>query len=445
MGDDYLAMFHHLFFVMSLSGSVVFLVYGLTYPIARKYFSQSWRKRILCSSLFFYLVPLPLFKAFTLSRLKIAFPFPHESVPIDLEYTIQIQNDQYLLGSGVIMAGVFVFCIIVIAAIIIIRQLRRYLAIYRTYMLKEFYEIPSGQLEGIFLLTKEELRIKKPVRLICSKLCDAPVTIGVFSPTIVLPPVNKIDLSFNDYKFILKHELLHIKNKDLLLKFLAFFALALHWYNPICYLLYFELCMVSEMSCDCGVIKDAGDSQRQQYSRLILNLAAACGSRKGRFEIGLVNHGAAAFERRILEIKKAGRNTSPILSCIVMVFVCIAGTITSFSYGAPQGYRTEDIKREGEVTFSASDGTESIEPLPFDYFFTDQEGHIMPLDHPAPHPFCVHEYMEEHIKSSEGGCGVAVRSAKRCKSCGYTMERDVISESAYTACPHEGKVESEVK
>lgn len=328
-------MFHHLLFVMSLSGSFVILLYGLIYPIARRYFPHSWRKNILCLSLFFYLVPLPLLKEFVLSRLNIDIPFRHENVHIDLKYTVNLQNQQFYPGSGVVIVYIAAFCMAVFTSVVIMKQLKKYGTIYRTYFLSAFHEAPLPQLESMLQQTKEELLIKKPVRLICSQFCGAPMTIGVFKPAIIFPSSDDFNLKADDIKLILKHELLHIKNRDLLLKFLALFALALHWYNPICYLLYRELCVISEIKCDYGVIKDSDDTQRKQYCHLILDLAAAGGGKLERFAVGLVSNDAATFERRILEMKKTSKNTKTLLSCIVMALICAMGMVTAFAYEEP--------------------------------------------------------------------------------------------------------------
>lgn len=439
-GDDDCAMFHHLFFVMSLSGSFVILLYKLTYPIARRYFSHSWRKKILCLSLFFYLVPLSLLKEFVLSQLNIDLPFQYENVRIDLKYTINVQNDQFFLGPGVVAAYIVLLCMAMIAVVVIIKQLKKYGAVYRTYFSRAFHEAPPPQLESMLRQTKEELLIKRPVKLICSKLCDAPMTIGVFKPAIVFPSSDKLNLKSDDNKFILKHELLHIKNGDLLLKFLTLFALAVHWYNPICHLLYYELCAVSEINCDHGVLKGANDAQRQQYSHLILNLAAAGGGRKERFAVGLVKNDAATFERRILEMKKTSKKTKPMLSCIMMLLIFVMGTITAFAYEAPQKYMSSDFNWESEYTISIADDAEDVERFQFDYFFTDTDGHVTPLNNPSPKILCKHNYVEgqatKHAKKTNGGCTVTIRSAKICTLCNLVIEGGVISETTYTVCPH---------
>ena len=90
------------------------------------------------------------------------------------------------------------------------------------------------------------------------------------------------------------HEFIHIKNRDLFINLLALLVLAIHWYNPICYLLYFELRVASELKCDYEVVKDLNDNQRQQYSYLLIELATQdCKERK--YSVGFVNNSVAVY------------------------------------------------------------------------------------------------------------------------------------------------------
>ncbi len=139
-------------------------------------------------------------------------------------------------------------------------------------------------------------------------------------------------------------------------------------------------------------------------------------------------------------MKKAKKTAKIGLFCIVMAMTCIVGAITAFAYTPPQKHTLSDFSEGGERIFSVSDGTESIEKLAFDYFFTDMEGHVVPLDNLPQKISCIHEYIEgettEHNRSSNGGCTVIVKSAKACKYCGYIIEGGIISEAIYTVCPH---------
>lgn len=439
-------MLRYLIFVMSLSGSVIVVLYKLFTPVVQKFFPHFWRSSVLRMALFFYLVPVPLFKDFILSHIRNSFPFPFDRFEasgfwtIDPEYTINMQNRQFFLGAGVILAYVFALCMAVIVTIVIVKQLKEYHNIRHTYLLEAFTEAPPPQFEKWLLRAKQELQVKGNIKMICSALCDAPITIGVFSPVIILPTRNKLDLEPTDHQYVLKHELIHIKNKDLLVKFLTLLALAIHWYNPICYLLYHEICVASEMDCDYGVVKGTDDAQRQRYSRLILDLAAAGSSKKERFAVGLVNNDTATFERRILEMKRTRKNSKPILSCIVMAVICILGTITAFAYQAPVTVETEDPWSEYDTVVFAEHDPENEEPLLYDYFFVDKNGKIISLENVSPRLFCKHNfidgYVKKHKKNSDGSCILKTYECSCCDICGYSIEGSLISEYKYTVCPH---------
>lgn len=362
-----------------------------------------------------------------------------DSLRIDPQYTINMQGDSFSPGLGVITIYIFAFCMAVIASVVIIKQLKQYGKSCRTYQLKAFCEAVPPELNELLQRAKEDSGVKKPVRLICSRLCDTPMTIGVFSPAIVVPVPNMTNLRPDDLLYILKHELLHIKNWDMLIKFLALFALAIHWYNPICYLLYRELCVVSELDCDYGVLKDLDDTGRQQYGDLIIDLAVTGHSKRNRFAVELVNNEVAITERRIFEMKQTGKTHRPVLACIVMAMICIMGTMTAFAYEAPIRYEAENDWSKSDAVFF-SDHLDEPEHFMYDYFFVDLEGNITPLEDAVPQASCVHifneGYTQIHTKNSNGGCVVEVYEAQRCTQCGYIKQGELISETKYTKCPH---------
>lgn len=439
-------MLRYLVFVMSLSGSIIVILYKLLSPVARKFFPNAWRSSVLKMALFFYLFPVPLFKNFILSYIQELFPFPFELIAasklweIDPEYTINMRSNQFLLGAGVVLIQIFALGMAVIAAFVIAKQIKQYHTIRHTYLLDAFTEKPSLQLEEWLLEAKEELQIKENVRLICSRLCDTPITIGVLSPVIIFPVPTKLDLEPLDNQYVLKHELIHIKNKDLLAKFLALLVLAIHWYNPICYLLYYELCVVSELSCDYGVVKGIDDTQRQRYSHLMLDLAMIGSNKKERFAVGIVNNDTATFERRILEMKQIRKKSRPILACIVMAVICIMGTITAFAYQAPVRVETEDSWTEYDEVIFTEYELDVAEHFMYDHFFVDRNGNIIPLDSIEPRIGCKHNFVEgysyKHRKNSDGSCIVKKYECSRCNICGYSIEGALVSETKYTVCPH---------
>lgn len=92
--------------------------------------------------------------------------------------------------------------------------------------------------------------------------------IGIINPLILLPQTN---YSSGELSFILRHELVHWKRKDLWYKALVLLATTIHWFNPIVYLMAKTIAIQCEVSCDAEVVRNTDMNGRRQYSETILN------------------------------------------------------------------------------------------------------------------------------------------------------------------------------
>lgn len=103
---------------------------------------------------------------------------------------------------------------------------------------------------------------------LCGKI-DTAFVMGILCPRIYLPA----NLSEKEKEYILHHEETHIRRFDHIIKLLAFFALCLHWFNPLAWLAFFLSAKDMEMSCDEAVIKKLGNEVKKDYSASLLTLA----------------------------------------------------------------------------------------------------------------------------------------------------------------------------
>ncbi len=127
----------------------------------------------------------------------------------------------------------------------------------------------------------------------------SPFVLGVWRHRIYLP----LDLDPEDRGFILLHEQAHIRRHDPWIKLAAFFALSVHWFNP---LLWWALALMSrdmEMDCDEAVLRSLGPERRADYSQSLLRLA---GPGRGLASAGLAfgEGGIPARIRRILRYRR---------------------------------------------------------------------------------------------------------------------------------------------
>lgn len=101
----------------------------------------------------------------------------------------------------------------------------------------------------------------------------APFMIGFIHPRLILP---KECYTQEDLYFILKHELTHYAQKDLWYKLFLTIANAIHWFNPLVWLMHSIANSDVEMACDEKVLKGMSYDRRKSYSEVILSCISAC-------------------------------------------------------------------------------------------------------------------------------------------------------------------------
>ncbi len=292
MWRKYIYMRQNILFNMSLSGNMVFILYILTYPLTKRFFSLEWRYRILKIATAFYLIPISLFKYFILNVLRRCFPLlwdkiSHIIVNMDSKYTIIVSQDFMKLSSKVSYMLVVLLIIAIVAFAIIRERIIQYWKWKKVCIVGS--EKPTNLEQKIFYNIKKEMGIKKKIELICSKYCNSPMTSGILSSILILPKWDE-DIDENKYEYMFRHELVHIKHHDLLIKYIGLLVLAVHWYNPFVYIMFHEISVTSEMYCDSFVIGGKGEEERRKYGELILKLAVHKEfTNKEQFIIGMAN------------------------------------------------------------------------------------------------------------------------------------------------------------
>lgn len=103
----------------------------------------------------------------------------------------------------------------------------------------------------------------------CADYIDTPFVMGILSPKIYLPS----DVPTKERKYIIAHERHHIRRFDHIIKLLAYFALCIHWFNPIVWAAFILAGKDMEMSCDEAVIRKLGSQIRADYSASLLRLS----------------------------------------------------------------------------------------------------------------------------------------------------------------------------
>lgn len=115
----------------------------------------------------------------------------------------------------------------------------------------------------------QELHIKGAIHPVLYPKAASPLVIGFWEPILVLPDET---YSTQQLFFILKHELTHCKRKDIYVKLLLMTANAIHWFNPIIWIMRKEAAIDMELSCDEKVVQDADYGVRKEYAETLMSM-----------------------------------------------------------------------------------------------------------------------------------------------------------------------------
>lgn len=107
----------------------------------------------------------------------------------------------------------------------------------------------------------------RPELRVCSGL-SAPMLVGVWKPVLLLPEGN---LSDDEIRHSILHELIHFKRGDIWLKTLVLWVNALHWFNPFAWHM---TCLVErdmELACDEAALRCLPKEEHGAYGRTLLD------------------------------------------------------------------------------------------------------------------------------------------------------------------------------
>ncbi len=129
----------------------------------------------------------------------------------------------------------------------------------------------------VLLLIAVWSSIKLAIRLRGSKQIQSDIFISdkidtafVFGliPRIYLPQ----GIAEHEVRYIIMHERAHIRRLDFIIKPLFFFAVSLHWFNPLVWLAFAAISRDMEQACDEYVLRRMGNGVKKDYSRSLLRL-----------------------------------------------------------------------------------------------------------------------------------------------------------------------------
>jgi beta-lactamase regulating signal transducer with metallopeptidase domain len=111
----------------------------------------------------------------------------------------------------------------------------------------------------------------RPVSLLESPLATLPLCLGFFRPAIVLPTNRSFHLDEQQIRFVLLHEVAHLRRRDHWIALLQLINETLYWWNPLLHVLNARLGVVREQMCDDYAV--GHQKKGRQFAALLVQIA----------------------------------------------------------------------------------------------------------------------------------------------------------------------------
>lgn len=168
-----------------------------------------------------------------------------------------VHNVHYpsIIAWTIISAWIVGVVILSIRALVVQKIFKKYLLANGDYS--------TDEERAVFIeVARDVLKSDKNVSLRKTDAIDGTFVIGLIHQTVFIPD---IEYTENELRMMLRHECMHIKNKDLWIKLLVQIYCCIFWWNPFAYLLKKDLDLTLEMKCDLNTTKAFSDKENLLY------------------------------------------------------------------------------------------------------------------------------------------------------------------------------------
>lgn len=185
--------------------------------------------------------------------------------------------------------------------------------------------------------------IKREVKIFINDDLKAPVTYGVLYPKIIIQ--DRIVKDKVMLKYVLVHEMTHVKKFDVLWNHLKNILVCVYWYNPFVWLMSMCIAEDLEVLCDKLVVERTGnkDQSKLEYVYVMFQVLTQAQQKEKISTVDAAMKLNPTVERMLIlknmQVKKA---------CIVLMSVILIFSITAFTYVEEKDMPTTTVIKSTE-------------------------------------------------------------------------------------------------
>jgi len=174
-----------------------------------------------------------------------------------------------------------------------------------------------------------EIGVRRSPVIVQSPRVDSPSLFGLIRPRLMLPQGMVETLDSRQLRYVLLHELAHLKRRDLAVNWLTTLLQAVHWFNPLIWYAFYRVRADREVACDAHTLSRTNPGESKQYGQTIVHLLERFSQpRRLPTTVGILED-KSQLKRRIIMIARFKKNTyrwSAVAVALLAVLACVALT-----------------------------------------------------------------------------------------------------------------------
>ncbi len=209
----------------------------------------------------------------------------------------------------------------------------------------------------------EKLNMKRDIPLTFTSAVGTPSLFGLFNPRILMPEALTSLFTQEQLKFILVHELLHYKRKDILVNWLMQALLILHWFNPFIWYAFRKLREDQEQACDAMTLRYFGPDHSKGYAGTLIKLLECCAGPLRMANLAALTGSSSLLKRRLMNIRNYPKRSFA-LTIFILGIVISASFVTLANADMPSGTENDSLPLPVSATPITANQMRNI-PFPY--------------------------------------------------------------------------------
>lgn len=227
---------------------------------------------------------------------------------------------------------------------------------FRRHVRRWSWPARSRPLKELVLRAKRNCGLRRSFRLLIMEDVGSPMVVGYFHPMLVLP---REEWDATELYYVLRHELTHLKRRDMLYKGLLLLCNAVHWFNPAVWVMRFRAYQDLEITCDMTVVEGATRDVRMLYCETIMATAQRSAGLGMAATFGSTKKSIMERFREIFSEARKKRGTA--VFAVVLVIAVLAGCSLTLTGLAETEARPETDQMQAVAVSEAAE-TSAEEP-----------------------------------------------------------------------------------